>query len=104
MPFYAKEIKAKEYSYLISYQSSSYYASRLLGSSYRKSVAKNGRTVYTAGYSKRLQIPKEGKSNDHQYLYQNYLTSQERTATQEMLESAAYVKQLGLAEQDLRFF
>ena len=25
-------------------------------------------TVYTAGYSKRLQIPKEGKSNDHQYL------------------------------------
>lgn len=75
MPFYAKEIKAKEYSYLISYQSSSYYASRLLGSSYRKSVAKNGRTVYTAGYSKRLQIPKEGKSNDHQYLYQNYLTS-----------------------------
>ena len=80
VPFYAKEIKAKEYSYLISYQSSSYYASRLLGSSYRKSVAKNGRTVYTAGYSKRLQIPKEGKSNDHQYLYQNYLTSQERTA------------------------
>ena len=104
VPFYAKEIKAKEYSYLISYQSSSYYASRLLGSSYRKSVAKNGRTVYTAGYSKRLQIPKEGKSNDHQYLYQNYLTSQERTVTQEMLESAAYVKQLGLAEQDLRFF
>ena len=104
VPFYAKAVKVKEYSYLVSYQSSSYYASRLLGSSYRKSVAKNGHTAYTAGYSKRLQIPKEGKSSDHQYLYENYLTGQERTATQRGLESAAYVKQLGLAEQDLRFF
>lgn len=104
VPFYSKAVKVKEYSYLISYQSSSYYASRLLGSSYRKTVAKNGHTVYTAGYSKRLQVPKEGKSSDHQYLYQSYLTSQQRPATQRMLESAAYVKQLGLAEQDLRFF
>lgn len=104
VPFYSKAVKVKEYSYLISYQSSSYYASRLLGSSYRKTVAKNGHTVYTAGYSKRLQVPKEGKSSDHQYLYQSYLTSQERPATQRMLEGAAYVKQLGLAEQDLRFF
>lgn len=104
MPFYSKAVKVKEYSYLISYQSSSYYASRLLGSSYRKTVAKNGHTVYTAGYSKRLQVPKEGKSSDHQYLYQSYLTSQQRPATQRMLEGAAYVKQLGLAEQDLRFF
>lgn len=104
VPFYSKAVKVKEYSYLISYQSSSYYASRLLGSSYRKTVAKNGHTVYTAGYSKRLQVPKEGKSSDHQYLYQSYLTSQQRPATQRMLEGAAYVKQLGLAEQDLRFF
>lgn len=104
VPFYSKAVKVKEYSYLISYQSSSYYASRLLGSSYRKTVAKNGHTVYTAGYSKRLQVPKEGKSSDHQYLYQSYLTSQQRLATQRMLEGAAYVKQLGLAEQDLRFF
>lgn len=104
VPFYSKAVKVKEYSYLISYQSSSYYASRLLGSSYRKTVAKNGHTVYMAGYSKRLQVPKEGKSSDHQYLYQSYLTSQHRPATQRMLEGAAYVKQLGLAEQDLRFF
>lgn len=104
VPFYSKAVKVKEYSYLISYQSSSYYASRLLGSSYRKTVAKNGHTVYTAGYSKRLQVPKEGKSSDHQYLYNSYLTSQQRPATQRMLEGAAYVKQLGLAEQDLRFF
>ncbi|WP_201346835.1 two-component system activity regulator YycH, partial [Lactobacillus nasalidis] len=104
VPFYAKAVKVKEYSYLISYQSNSYYASRLLGSNYRKTVAKNGRSVYTSGYSKRLQLPLDGKNNDHQYLYRTYLTSPGRTTTQRMLESAAYVKQLGLSEQDLRFF
>lgn len=104
VPFYSKAVSVKEYSYLISYQASSYYASKLLGSSYRKSVAKNGQTVYTSDYSQRLQLPLAGKNSDHQYLYQSYQTKKSRTMTQQLLESAAYVRKLGLTEQDLRFF
>ena len=104
VPFYAKPLKIKEYSYLINYSSRTYFAAKLLGSDYRKSVSKQGVTTYSSGYSLRLQVPPSGKQNDHQYVYRVYRKMGKMSFSRQLLESASYVKRLGLSEQDLRFF
>ena len=44
------------------------------------------------------------KSGEHNYLYTHYEKNKIPSATSRLLDSVYYVHQLGLTEQDLRFF
>lgn len=103
-PFYSKEIDGKVYSYLVNHQSYSYFVSRLLGTSgVTSKTNKNGQTVYLLNYYTRLKVPDQN-SGEHNYLYTHFEKNKIPSATNRLLDSVYYVHQLGLTEQDLRFF
>ena len=103
-PFYSREIDGKVYSYLTNHQSYSYFVSRLLGTSgVTSKTNKNGQTIYSLSYYTRLKVPAP-KSGEHNYLYTHYEKNKIPSATNRLLDSVYYVHQLGLTEQDLRFF
>lgn len=103
-PFYTKAINGKVYSYLINHQSYSYFVSRLLGTSgVTSKTNKKGQTTYSLNYYTRLRVPDQD-SDDHNYLYTHYEKNKIPNATNRLLDSVYYVHQLGLTEQDLRFF
>lgn len=103
-PFYSKTTDSKVYSYLINHQSYSYFVSRLLGTSgVTSKTNKNGQTVYSLNYYTRLRVPAP-KSGKHNYLYTHFEKNKIPSATNRLLDSVYYVHQLGLTEQDLRFF
>ncbi|KAA8809626.1 YycH family regulatory protein [Lactobacillus crispatus] len=103
-PFYIKTMNAKVYSYLTNHQSYSYFVSRLLGTSgVTSKTNKNGQTVYSLNYYTRLRVP-DSNSGEHNYLYTHYEKNKIPNTTNRLLDSVYYVHQLGLTEQDLRFF
>ncbi|GAA3630435.1 hypothetical protein GCM10022297_06610 [Lactobacillus hamsteri] len=103
--FYSKEIDWKVYSYLTNHQSDSYFVNRLLGTSGVSSrTSKDGQTTYSLNYSNRLRVPKAGKNPEHNYLYTSYEKGKIPSTTNRLLDSVYYVHNLGLTEQDLRFF
>ncbi|MDN6039764.1 MAG: hypothetical protein L0I18_04240 [Lactobacillus sp.] len=102
--FYVKNINAKVYSYLTNYQSYSYFVSRLLGTSgVTSKTNKTGQTVYSLNYYTRLRVP-DPNSGKHNYLYTHFEKNKIPNATNRLLDSVYYVHQIGLTEQDLRFF
>lgn len=107
--FYDKAVKFNIYSYLINYQTDSYFVSRLLGNSGVSSrINKKGLTTYTLNYYTRLTVPKSGKSNNHNYVYTHYeknaLANKTPNESTRLIDSTSYVHQVGLSEQDIRFF
>lgn len=104
-PSYNQSFSKNVYSYLVDHSDNSYFVSRLLGTSGVSSKTNHhGRTTYTAGYNSRLQVPKDGRQNDHNFVYTNYEKAKRNTASSKLLDSVYYVHQLGLMEQDLHFF
>ncbi len=101
VPFYGKSQKVNVYSYLVNQQPNSYFVSRLLGTSgITKRVERNS-TTYTAGIYERVTVPKNGSS----FEYTNYSINKiPKTLTNRLYDSLTYVHQIGLMEQDLRFF
>lgn len=103
--FYVKHNNWQIYSYLISHQSNSYFIARLLGTSGISSrTNKSGQVTYSLNYSTRLRVPKNGANNQHNYFYTHYEKNKNLNPTKLMLDSVYYVHQLGLMEQNLRFF
>lgn len=103
--FYSKNIDWQVYSYLTSHQSDSYFINRLLGTSGVSSrTSKDGQTTYSLNYSNRLRVPKSNQKTEHNYLYTNYEKGKIPSTTNRLLDSVYYVHNLGLTEQDLRFF
>lgn len=103
-PFYSKATDSKFYSYLTNHQSYSYFVSRLLGTSgVTSKTNKNGQTVYSLNYYTRLKVP-DPDAGEHNYLYTHFEKNKIPNATNRLLDSVYYVHQLGLTEQDLRFF
>lgn len=103
-PFYSKTVNGKVYSYLVNHQSYSYFVSRLLGTSgVTSKTNKRGQTTYSLNYNTKLKVP-DRDSDDHNYLYTHYEKAKIPSATNRLLDSVYYVHQLGLTEQDLRFF
>lgn len=103
--FYVKHNNWQIYSYLISHQSNSYFIARLLGTSGISSRAnKSGQVTYSLNYSTRLKVPQNGANNQHNYFYTHYEKNKNLNPTKLMLDSVYYVHQLGLMEQNLRFF
>lgn len=103
-PFYSRETEGRVYSYLVSHQSYSYFVSRLLGTSgVTSKTNKNGQTIYSLNYYTRLRVPGQ-KTGEHNYLYTHFEKNKIPNATNRLLDSVYYVHQLGLTEQDLRFF
>lgn len=101
VPAYSQPLSVREYSYLVSYHSGSYYASKLLGNGYKRSVS-NNTTTYRSGYSDSLQVPK--KNSNHQYYYNAYQKQGRFDFSRQLLEGVTYIRKIGLSEQDLRFF
>lgn len=102
--FYSRETEGRVYSYLVSHQSYSYFVSRLLGTSgVTSKTNKNGQTIYSLNYYTRLRVPDQ-KTGEHNYLYTHFEKNKIPNATNRLLDSVYYVHQLGLTEQDLRFF
>lgn len=103
-PFYSRTTNSKVYSYLVNHQSYSYFVSRLLGTSgVTSKTNKNDQTTYSLNYYTRLKVPSP-KSGNHNYLYTHYEKNKIPNATNRLLDSVYYVHQIGLTEQDLRFF
>lgn len=103
-PFYSKATNGKVYSYLVNHQSYSYFVSRLLGTSgVTSKTNKSGQTTYSLNYYTRLKVP-DSDSDDHNYLYTHYEKNKIPNATNRLLDSVYFVHQIGLTEQDLRFF
>lgn len=103
-PFYSREMASRVYSYLTNHQSYSYFVSHLLGTSgVTSKTNKNGQTTYSLNYYTRLKVP-ASNSGEHNYLYTHYEKNKIPSATNRLLDSVYYVHQLGLTEQDLRFF
>lgn len=103
--FYPKPVRWRVYSYLTDAQSDSYFVSRLLGTSnVATRTSKDGRTTYSLNYYTKLQVPKSGNNNNHNFLYTHYEKVKSPTATSRLLDSVYYVHRLGLNEQNLRFF
>lgn len=103
-PFYSKASNSRVYSYLTNHQSYSYFVSRLLGTSgVTSKTNKNGQTVYSLNYYTKLRVP-DPDSNKHNYLYTHFEKKRIPNATNRLLDSVYYVHQIGLTEQDLRFF
>lgn len=103
-PFYTKALAGKVYSYLTNHQSYSYFVSRLLGTSgVTSKTNKSGQTIYSLNYYTRLKVPSPN-SGEHNYLYTHYEKNKIPSTTNRLLDSVYYVHQLGLTEQDLRFF
>ena len=103
-PFYSRTTNSKVYSYLTNHQSYSYFVSRLLGTSgVTSKTNKSGQTIYSLNYYTRLKVP-DPESGEHNYLYTHFEKNKIPNATNRLLDSVYYVHQLGLTEQDLRFF
>lgn len=103
-PFYSQKINGKVYSYLTSHQSYTYFVSRLLGTSgVTSKTNKTGQTIYSLNYYTRLSVP-SSESGEHNYLYTHFEKNKIPNTTNRLLDSVYYVHQLGLTEQDLRFF
>lgn len=104
-PSYSQSFAKNIYSYLTDHQDNSYFVSRLLGTSgVSNKTNHHGQTTYTAGYNSRLRVPKTGRNTDHNFLYTNYERVKVPSANSRLLDSVYYVHQIGLMEQDLRFF
>lgn len=103
--FYMRSNKWRIYSYLTEHQTIPYFVGRLLGTSGVSSrTGKNGRTTYSLNYNVRLRGPAPGKRNQHDYLYLRYGRNSRNSKTKRLLSSVYYVHQIGLMEQNLRFF
>jgi regulatory protein YycH of two-component signal transduction system YycFG len=91
------------YSYLINRQSDSYFSSRLLGTSSVARHSHNGTTSYNlnGGVYQRLSVTQA----THNYHYFNYYEGRKLKQTyRQLTESVYFVNQVGLMNQDLRFF
>lgn len=107
--FYTQPTKLKVYSYLTNRQSDAYFVSRLLGTSGVSSrTNKKGVTTYSLSYYTRLSVPTIRSDGPNNYVYTHYDKKDnpdaEVSLTNKLLNSIDYVHQLGLTEQDLRFF
>lgn len=91
------------YSYLINQQPDSYFSSRLLGTSSVARHSHNGTTSYNlnGGVYQRLSVTQA----THNYHYFNYYEGRKLKQTyRQLTESVYFVNQVGLMNQDLRFF
>ncbi|MCH3904962.1 MAG: two-component system activity regulator YycH [Lactobacillus sp.] len=91
------------YSYLINQQSDSYFSSRLLGTSSVARHSHNGTTTYNlnGGVYQRLSVTQA----THNYHYFNYYEGRKVKKTyRQLTDSVYFVNQVGLMNQDLRFF
>lgn len=91
------------YSYLVNQQPDSYFSSRLLGTSSVARHSHNGTTSYNLnnGVYQRLSVTQA----NHNYHYFNYYEGRKLKQTyRQLTESVYFVNQVGLMNQDLRFF
>lgn len=91
------------YSYLVNQQPDSYFSSRLLGTTSVSRSSHHGTIAYTVngGVYQRLTA----NEATHNYHYFNYYQGRKLRGTDRQLtESVYFVNQVGLMNQDLRFF
>lgn len=104
-PVYLQANKVNIYSYLVDAQPATYFVSRLLGNS-GITIKNNhfGDTVYNSGFYKHLEVMNESDQISNRYQYVNYEKVVAKNLTERQVDSLYYVNQLGIMEQDLRYF